>query len=401
MTSPVRLSLLALAVLAGTSAAFGVEGFSADDAVTAALLRSPDVMAAKAAGDAARAQLRQDGVFLGNPEVSASTSLAGSPKQSAEVSQPLSLTGEGWAARAADRASVDAATAALTRSRLELVADTRGAWAGSVVASDGARLARESLDLAVSLRTAVEKKLAAGEATDLDLRLSRLSEATAASAWLAARREEDEAHLRLVALVGDVPFTLPADPLTAAPLPTRPAGTRTDLVAAQARVRAAEASLDRARAAAMPTVALGAFVERDGADLSVGPSIGLEIPLWNRNQAEIASGRGEAAVARAQADQIAAVASTEGDRAATLARDAEPWAALATTGLLDDARAALAEVDAGYRAGELDLPDAIQIRTEVLDGEAAVLELAGQVVQARLDFLLATEDPALLPEGAR
>lgn len=397
----VRPSLLTLAMLAGASAALAGELFSADDAVTAALLHSPEIATSKADSDAAKAQLRQDGVFLGNPELSASASVAGSSKQSAEVSQPLSLTGEGWAARAGDRASIDAATAAWTRTRLEVAADARAAWAASVVASDGARLARESLDLAVSLRTAVEKKKAAGEASDLDLRLSRLSEATAASAWLGARREQDEAHLRLVALVGNATFTLPDDPLTAAPTPTRPAGTRSDIVAAQARVRAAEASLARARAAAMPAVSLGAFVERDGADLSVGPSIGLEIPLWNRNQAEIASSRGDAAVARAEADQVAAVAATEADRAAALAHDAEPWAALATTGLLDDARAALAEVDAGYRAGELDLPDAIQIRTEVLDGQAAVLELAGQVVQARLDLLLATEDPALLPEGAR
>ncbi len=390
----VALTLLTL------PAAFAGETFSVDSAVSAALSRSADVASARAEADTAKAQLRQDAVFLANPDVSASADVGGT-KQSAELTQPISLTGEGWSARKADRATVEAAEATWTRTRVTVAADVRGAWAASVVATDRTRLARESLDLVVHLREAVEKKKAAGEASDLDLRLVRLSEATAASSWLGARREEDDARLRLVAFVGDVPGALPGDPLSAAPTPTHPAGNRSDLVAAEARVRAAEAGLARARAAALPLVALGAFVERDGGNLSVGPSIGLEVPLWNRNQAEIAGTAGQGTVARAEADQLSAVAAAETERTAALAHDAEPYATLATTGLLDDARAALAEVEAGYRAGELDLPDAIQIRTEVLDGEGAVLDLAGQVVQARLDFLLATEDPALLPEGAR
>ena len=401
MNAATRWALVALVVGVGSPTALAGDFLGVDEAVGAALTRSPELAAAAADREAALAQQRQDAVFLANPEASASASLAGKGKQSVEVSQPLSLTGEGWAARASDRATIEGATADWARTRLQVAAEARAAWAEGVIASGGARLARESLDLAVGLREAVEKKKTAGEASDLDLRLARLSEASAASAWLAARREEDEAHLRLVSLVGNVAFALPDDPLSAAPKPSRPAETRSDVLAAQARVRAAEAGLARARAAAMPAIALGAFAERDGADLSVGPSLGLEVPLWNRNQAEIARSAGEASLRRAEAEQAGAVAAAERERAAALTRDAQPWVALATTGLLDDASAALAEVDAGYRAGELDLSDAIQIRGEVLDGESAVLDLAGQVVHARLDFLLATEDPALLPENAR
>ena len=395
-----RCARLAFAFALFPSLSWADDVLTADEAVRAALACSPDLASAQADLDTARAQLRQDRLLLGNPEVGASASLT-TPKQSLDISQPLSLTGEGWRARTADRAFVEAAALALTRGRLTLARETRGAWALAVVANDRAELATDALTLATQLRDGVEKRKARGDASDLDLRLVRLSEASAAGAWLEARRALDESRENLVRLVGPTVARLPKDPLAAAPSPTTAVSARSDLAAADARVRAAEAALARARAASFPAIRLGAFVERDGADLAAGPSLGLEIPLWNRNQADIAERTGESRIAQAEADELHAVATVEATQAAALASDAETVAALGSTALLDDAHAALTEVDAAYRAGELDLADAIQLRNEVIDGETAVLDVAAQVVEARLDLLLATEDPALLPEGVR
>ena len=60
------------------------------------------------------------------------------------------------------------------------------------------------------------------------------------------------------------------------------------------------------------------------------------------------------------------------------------------------ARAALGSVEAGYLAGEIDLTSTVLLQTQILDGEVAVVQLEGHVARARLDLLLASEDPALL-----
>lgn len=392
------LVLIALAL--GASAALAATGLTADDAVTAALSRSPDVTAAEAAVEAARGQLGEDGALLANPEFDAQVS-ATTPKFDLDVSQAVSLAGEGWHARAADRAALQAAEHDRDRARLVVAHDAREAWAEAVLSAEREAVAREDLDLAGRLRGATAARHEAGAASDLDVRLSRLTEASAASAWLSARAEEDEARATLVALAGVGAVVADADPLSAAPPASGGTQARSDVAAAEARVQAAEAALRRARAAALPALQLGAFVERDGADLSVGPSFGLEVPLWTRNQAERAAASGEVVVGRAEAAQAEVVADEETRRARALAGDAEGVARLGSGALLDDARAALGEVEKGYAAGALTLPDAIELRREILEGQAGVLELAGQVVDARLALLLATEDPALLPPGAR
>ena len=63
---------------------------------------------------------------------------------------------------------------------------------------------------------------------------------------------------------------------------------------------------------------------------------------------------------------------------------------------LQEARAALASIESGVLAGEIDLPTAVLLQTQVLQGEAAVVTLRGLVADARLDELLALDDDVLL-----
>ena len=91
----------------------------------------------------------------------------------------------------------------------------------------------------------------------------------------------------------------------------------------------------------------------------------------------------------------------------------EPWqtaeARFAEAGALEaalqtdplaEARAALTSVEAGYRAGEIDLPSTVLLQDQVLDGEGAALALMGGIARARLDLLLATDDDRLLPSSS-
>ena len=66
------------------------------------------------------------------------------------------------------------------------------------------------------------------------------------------------------------------------------------------------------------------------------------------------------------------------------------------SGLDQDATAALRGVEAGYAAGELDLTDVIFLQTQVVEGQIAVIEVAGAAAENRIDALLAEGDRALL-----
>ena len=104
----------------------------------------------------------------------------------------------------------------------------------------------------------------------------------------------------------------------------------------------------------------------------------------------------ELQVAQSRLAETQAVATTEVTTATQ--RDELATTALLAVGQdpMEDARAALSSVEAGYLAGEIDLTSAVLLQAQILDGEVAIVQLEGHVATARLDVLLATEDPALL-----
>ena len=69
------------------------------------------------------------------------------------------------------------------------------------------------------------------------------------------------------------------------------------------------------------------------------------------------------------------------------------------SGLDQDATAALRGVEAGYAAGELDLSEVIFLTSEVVEGQIAVIEVAGAAADNRIDALLAEGDRALLGDS--
>lgn len=390
--------VLALKLLIPSSAWAG-EPLSVDDAVIAALKASPDHAEVVAATTTARGQLHEDRGFLDNPQASGSFSVTSS-RTSLELVQPLSISGEGWHARAADRAGVVAADHDLVRDRLVVAANTRWAWAEAVLRGLRTTLAAEALDLSTRLRASVERRAELGEATDLDVRLARLAEASAAGELMASRRERDQAILALVGWTGVADPILPFDPFPAAPAPLGGPDERSDIVAFRARVEEADARLAQARAAAVPRVGVGAFIEDDGGTLSAGPALSFSIPVWSRNQGAVAAWEGQGQVAEKRQSQVALLASEERRLAEGRVSDADPLIDLGSLTMIDEARAGLAQIEAGYAAGELDLSDALLLRQQVVDGQVGVLALAGELIAARLDLLLATDDAALIPGGA-
>ncbi|MSQ03155.1 MAG: hypothetical protein EXR71_14910 [Myxococcales bacterium] len=380
--------LLATLFLGGTAAAM-----TPAEAVTAALAHDPALAAAEARVDAGKGALSGASWLRHNPRVSGRL---GADRLELEASQAVSLSGEGLAAARSARSSLDAAEAALDRARLVTAAEARRAWLRAAVAEADVEIAAAELAGATRLREAAVKRVAAGESADFEVRLARLEEARAVGLMLRARASLAAARATLAAITGDPAAAAHGDPLAAAPAPGT-AGVRDDVRAAEAAVDAARAALARERAATVPAVELGVFYEQEAGHTVVGPTLGVEVPLWQRNPAGRGSARGELARAEAEAASLSARATAEQRASSEQMRDLEPLTALLGDDPAGDATAVLAGVEVAWRAGELDIAEATLLRARALDGRRAWVEARAAVAEARIATALAEGTDTLIP----
>ncbi len=381
----------------------GATSWTADEAVAEAAARSPALAAAEAEIVRAEGALRAARGMRQAPEIGAELAVVGDA-WSIEASQALYLTGEGFAAQVAARHALEAAVAKRRRAELELAAEVRRAWVAAVADRQQAALARRALEVAQRIEGAAQERAAVGEASRLDLGIARLQLEQARTAWMGATVADGHSAAALAVLVGREAATLelPEDPLAGAPMPGEERGReRSDLSAADAALSSAEAALARERAATLPPVQLGAFVEQDGAELRAGPSLSLTLPLWQANvdgRSDALAGVAEASAAR---DAVERQARAEQASTARVSAALEEAVAGQSVDLPAEARAALDSVSLGYDRGELDLLSVALLQTEILEGQAAWLAGRRLVTEARIDAMLAHEDPELLGGCAR
>lgn len=369
---------------------------SPEDAVRAALLNDPTLAAQRANLDAAAGQ-RGSNRFLGhNPEVTASSTRDRS-RQTGSITQPLSITGEGIFAVRSSSAGLQSARASLERARFETAAATRMAYARTVLSRELVRLAEEDQALLARLRGIAEARVAVGEGVDLDLRLARLEQARALSAWLEAHAQASQADIELSALIGTKPGELARDPLAPAPADLGVGAPRSDLIAASAATRAARAALSRERAAILPAVGFGVFYEKNAGEEIVGPAMTLEIPLWNWNQAGIGTARGELRIAEAVERSTAARAATEESRAVERLKVAEEALAALVPDIRAEAAPALRAIEGLFGSGEANLSETLLMRARVVEGQRAWFEARAAVAAARIDIALSRQSAGLLP----
>ena len=389
-------------VLSATSAWAGdpaTADLTHDRAVALALTANAEVRAAEAALLTAEADRSASILLLRNPKVQAWATPDGS-RAELSATQPLSLTGEGWHARGVARSSVRSAEARLDRARRVTAADVRLSYIDAVVAIEQARVAQEGTELAGRLRDAVGRKLELGEASALDLRLARLAEAQAVTRLLEARQAEAEALRELAELLATPvkAADLVLDPGAAAPGVTSSSSSddRSDVVAAEQALRAAQAELARQRAAVVPPVAVGLGIQVEDGATFIGPRVGVTLPLFDRNQRGTKGAKGDHSVAESQLAAVRARAETEQRTGRDRADEAERLAEVVGSDTLEEAEAALVSVERGVLTGEIDLTTAVLLQAQILDGEAAIVSLRGLVADARIDLLLALDDDALL-----
>jgi cobalt-zinc-cadmium efflux system outer membrane protein len=276
------------------------DGLSEDEAVAIALWNNPRFQADLASLGLARADLLEAGMIR-NPLLTLLLPLG--PKQ-------LELTGslpiqDLWQRPRRVKAAgleVERVASSLVQSGLDLVRDSKRAYADAQLAVRREALADEALDLRRRIARITEARLAAGDISRAEAAVSQVEAETAAldRQRLAEERRAAEDRLGLLlGLTGGAPVLSTAQPQPR-PLDHGDAllkqalAARPDLRAAELVIEAQAARLGWEKSKLLGQVS--GIVDLNGSGkqgLEVGPGFSLEIPLFNQNRGGMARARAE------------------------------------------------------------------------------------------------------------
>ena len=302
-----------------------------------------------------------------------------------ELRQRLPLPGRRGAAAAAARAAASADEAETVVRERQLAAEVRAAALMVAVAAEEVHLAASGATLAEEIRVVAARHRAAGEGSAAGEAQAELEAATAALAREAAERRLAQAREALATWCGPlptdllIPDILPAD--ATEPVPEAPSP---ELAALGARIAAAEAQVVTEQRAWWPEIELGVSADRAADTNDLGVSLGIELPLWDRNSGAIEAARAEARIQRAEA--ALRTAELRRTRAAAVAAVALAHSELAglRTRALPVAEKALRLHLTAFTAGEIPLTEVQQARRTLLALEQAVLSARQRAAEAQL-----------------
>ena len=199
--------------------------------------------------------------------------------------------------RGADRESNRVADR-LVQTGLDLIRDTRLAFADTVLARERVRIAEEAIRLRGRIAEVAKNRLDAGDATPQEAATARIDALQATQDAARIRLEIPLAEERLRNLMGIPTYRGPLD-LVANTLPEclqfdvdalwRDAiATRPDAVSAREAIAAAEARLEFARLGWVRLLGVGDASSGRNTGHEFGPALRFTIPVFNRNQGNIA-----------------------------------------------------------------------------------------------------------------
>lgn len=225
---------------------------------------------------------------------------------------------------------------------------------------------------------AVTSYLAGVERYEAETRLGNLqNEATIARSEV----------LEMLGLLPDAPVELILD--DAVRVPPLPASNRESLQRLPA-LRAAEAAYELADAELRlevrrqyPSIRLGAEFEDDRGDPTIGPGVGLEIPLFDRNRGGIAAAEETRLRAREIYQNAVLGAAHEASRARSELRASEEVLTYFEQGALVSVDAASRALDARLRTGRAEVTEVLAAQRAIGRSRARVLQLEERVATAR------------------
>jgi cobalt-zinc-cadmium efflux system outer membrane protein len=369
------------------------DGLTQEEAVAIALWNSPSFQATLADLGLARADLVEAGL-LRNPIFSLLFPLG--PKQlEFTVQYPIDALIQRPARVAAARLNAQAIGERLVWDALALVAQVRTAHADAVTADRRVALATENAVLTRRLADITDARLRAGDISDLEARAPRTDASRADVVRRAMQHDRDLARLTLGALLG---LDQPPEQLQARASAAYDAAPCTvdetrlnEAIASRPDVRAAELTIEAATARARweqsRVVALIAVLDANGRGLEgfeMGPGVGGEVPLFNRNQG--GSARAAADVERASRlyaavrAQVIADVRSAGVRVNQAQQALDAWAGEIVPSLETEQR----QAESAYNAGETPLFTVLDVSRRLVDARMRQLDAEADLFRARI-----------------
>ncbi len=310
-----------------------------------------------------------------------------------DVRQRLELPGKRSARIKAAESERGVAEREAAVDALDLEAEVRSA-ALLVAAADAAVMRAEAAAaLANEIQVVVEKRLTAGETDQGDVARVRSESAVATLALEAARRAAEAARATLRAWCGEglpARFTV-ADALTVEPVSMTAEAARAAALAVHPRLavlvaqaKARRADILREEKTWYPDVTVGAFADRESDTNNHGLSLGVELPLWNRNQGGIAAARADLSrISAERKRELAALQREVGFAWSACERERLRAEGLGVT-VVPAANEALTLRMKAFRAGESSLLEVLDARRAALAAEEALLEARRSAAEARI-----------------
>jgi outer membrane protein TolC len=383
------------------------EGVSLDEAVTIGLYLNPDLRAFRRERGIAEGELLS-ARLLPNPEISASAlvnlpgSGGGLGTTAASILSAIRRPGEKSARTASAGAGIQSLNSQISAQQWRLAADIRKAYRTSFASEEQLRLAEASLKLQQRIKTYYEQKLQLGDASRLDLNLVNIEYTQALRDQQKAATQLDEARQalnRLLGLSATYSLTLRTDSgllsyrpfrLELASLELMALENNSELASLKHEYEKAEQELRLAYLQRIPWFRIGPAFERESSEREgtanrFGLTFGLDLPLFNRNQGEIAIR--EATRDKVRDEFTAKVHSVEADlNEAYLNLQAQEKLIQLFQGSIQptlDENARLTE--AGFQVGELNLIELIATQDKVLRSRR-------DYVEAELDYWRSVAD---------
>ena len=403
---------LGVALPVATARAQATIRMSESDAVARALVAAPLVVRSDRMRDVVAAERVGAGVLLpANPVASAtvghrrdesgSRPPATGTEWSLRVEQMVEVAGQrGTRVREADRA-VAVAAEEQRLARLDTRVAARSAYVSLQVVRAQADAAARRLELGDQLLQAARARVRAGAASDIELHLAEVErgrfEHEHAEAELAVGDAERALQL-VTGIDGDVRIE-PTSPLSPPPpvqgelhaLVERAVANRAERQVVRSAVAHVDATTTRLSRERVPNPTLFVDVgEQVPGQLYVGGGVALPLPLWRRNQGELARARAERR--RLEDEDRLLVREIELEVATALrtlqTRQAE--AKLWSERIVPSAEANMELVRQGWLGGKLDLFRVVQVAREAADARRRELEVIGDLWRARIELDRAT-----------
>ncbi|MCY1292881.1 Cobalt-zinc-cadmium resistance protein CzcC [compost metagenome] len=377
-----------------------------------ALSANPSLLAAEKDRLAWDGTVRQAGAFA-NPELSLEGDelRSDSRTEAIRLIQPLDISGKRRARTAVAEAGRDRTDATLAARRIELRTAVASAFVGLQEAEALERLAQQKVDVFSDFRSAVARRVEAGKVSPIE------REKVGSEASLALIESQDAAQRtalarrRLAGLWGRAeapdfsqlsgpfgePTALPDRQAVLQGLPQRP-----EYLARQQAIREQQARLEFERARRFGDITLAAGVKRIHQPPSTGQSaqntlmvsVGIPLPLLDRNQGNIYEATQQIDRARLEADatrnqlQLRALELLDG---ATLA--AQELQSLREQ-VLPASRETVRAVTKGYELGKFSYLDALDAQRNYFRNEALYIAAAARYERLKNEILELAATPA-------